>query len=103
MEIDRPYLFLGGKVTIIDDGAVLRFTKVYGGRFRDAVPLRERIIDALRCAFFDRFDEEVMLYPQCLCRGKTLTDPVSQARFIGPECFGSSSVRVPWLREHADV
>ena len=29
--------------------------------------------------------------------GKGLTDPVSQARFIGPECFGSGSANLPFI------
>jgi hypothetical protein len=33
-----------------------------------------------------------MFEPACLCCGKALTDPASMARFIGPECAGTSSL-----------
>jgi hypothetical protein len=39
----------------------------------------------------------IQLSPYCLCCGKALTDPASIARLIGPECFGSSSLSVPWV------
>jgi hypothetical protein len=38
---------------------------------------------------------DVMLRYHCLVCGKALTDPASQARFIGPECWGSSTLSVP--------
>jgi len=37
-----------------------------------------------------------MLKPACLMCGKALTDPVSMARWIGPECAGTSSAVVPY-------
>src|SRR5262249_14739800 len=38
---------------------------------------------------------DLMLAPNCLVCGKGLTDPASMARFIGPECAGTSSLHVP--------
>jgi hypothetical protein len=35
----------------------------------------------------------------CICCDRALTDPISQARFIGPECYGSSSNDIPWLHD----
>ena len=58
--------------------------------------LRDAIDAAFREGRFDRFTPD-MLGGHCLICGKALTDPVSMARFIGPECFGSSSVRIPRL------
>ena len=43
----------------------------------------------------DRLTASAMLAPHCLICGKGLTDPASMARFIGPECAGTSSLRVP--------
>lgn len=56
-----------------------------------------RFRDALANGFFDRLIAETMLAPQCLVCGKGLTDPASMARFIGPECSGTSSLLVPGL------
>ena len=33
-----------------------------------------------------------MFEAACLCCGKALTDPASMARFVGPECAGTSSL-----------
>ena len=60
--------------------------------------LRERIDAAFRDGRFDRITPD-MLGSHCLICGKALRDPVSQARFIGPECAGTSSVHIPWLAE----
>ena len=46
---------------------------------------------------FARVSATLQLSPQCLCCGKLLTDPASQARLIGPECAESSSLLVPWI------
>jgi uncharacterized protein (TIGR02996 family) len=42
-----------------------------------------------------RLCPDVMLSYHCLVCGKALTDPASQARFIGPECWGSATLVVP--------
>ena len=56
-----------------------------------------RFRDALTSGVFDGLLGELMLAPQCLVCGKGLTDPASMARFIGPECAGTSSLLVPRL------
>lgn len=63
-----------------------------------AFAFRARVIGALRSDAFDRLDARRMLSPSCLICGKALTDPISIARWIGPECAGrsGSSQRV-WL------
>jgi hypothetical protein len=66
---------------------------------------RERYFD-LRVRTFEAFDggnrfaaiaPDLMLSPNCLICGKGLTDPASMARFIGPECAGTSSLAVPQI------
>ena len=59
--------------------------------------LSARFRDALTSGAVDGLLGEVMLAPQCLVCGKGLTDPASMARFIGPECSGTSSLLVPNL------
>jgi Family of unknown function (DUF6011) len=59
----------------------------------------KRTVHALSTGFFDGLTEEKLLSHFCFCCGKALTDPASMARRIGPECFGSSSVRVPFTIE----
>jgi hypothetical protein len=61
--------------------------------------LQRDIVEIFRGGFFDRLTAGAMLKPHCLICGKALTDPASMARFIGPECAGTSSLRVPWLIE----
>ena len=39
----------------------------------------------------------MMLSPSCLRCGKALTDPISIARWVGPECWGSVSTHMPRL------
>jgi Family of unknown function (DUF6011) len=48
--------------------------------------LRERVVAAFRDGWFNVIGPEMMLSQHCLICGKGLTDPVSMARFIGPEC-----------------
>ena len=59
--------------------------------------LDTRFREALAGGVFDGYLSELMLSPQCLVCGKGLTDPASMARFIGPECSGTSSLLVPGL------
>jgi Family of unknown function (DUF6011) len=58
--------------------------------------IRDRLF-AIFPAAFERLRPDMMLKPSCLACGKELTDPVSMARFIGPECFGSSSALMPYI------
>jgi hypothetical protein len=66
-----------------------------GLRYDDALAVRERVIDLMPDAFA-RLHPEMMLKPSCLMCGKALTDPVSMARWIGPECAGTSSAVMPY-------
>ena len=54
---------------------------------------RERVIQALPCRLAT-LRPELMLTRSCLICGKTLTDPASLARWIGPECAGSGALAV---------
>ena len=57
--------------------------------------LRSSVIAALHSNHFATLKPDLMLSPACLCCGKGLTDPVSMARWIGPECWGSASTNIP--------
>ena len=59
------------------------------------VGLRDEIVAAFEQGRFDKIEPTMMLSSHCLCCGKGLTDPVSQARHIGPECWGSASTNLP--------
>jgi hypothetical protein len=50
--------------------------------------LRARVVEIFRGGRFDALEADMMFSPACLCCGKALTDPVSMARWIGPECAG---------------
>jgi Family of unknown function (DUF6011) len=43
---------------------------------------------------FTKLTPELMLKPSCMLCGKGLTDPASMARWIGPECAATSSIRI---------
>lgn len=62
----------------------------------DICAVRERLISTLPIVL-DKLSPGAMLKPSCLCCGKQLTDPVSMSRWIGPDCYGSSSIDLPWL------
>jgi hypothetical protein len=47
--------------------------------------------------FFANLSPDRMLGHHCLICGKGLTDPASMARWIGPECAGTSSLTVPFV------
>ncbi len=57
--------------------------------------LEVRFRDVLAGGYFEELPKQAILVPQCLVCGRTLTDPASMARQIGPECAGSASLRVP--------
>ena len=61
-----------------------------------AYRLPDRIADLLDGGHFDRLRPEILLGHHCMICGKGLTDPVSMARFIGPECAGTSSPSLPF-------
>ncbi|OLB79563.1 MAG: hypothetical protein AUI16_01045 [Alphaproteobacteria bacterium 13_2_20CM_2_64_7] len=67
------------------------------------IELRSRVIAALHVDHFAALKPDLMLSPACLCCGKGLTDPVSIARWIGPECWGSASTNIPRIFKAEDL
>jgi uncharacterized protein DUF6011 len=61
----------------------------------EAPIVRQRLINTLPTAL-QQLRPAMMLKPACLCCGKQLTDPVSMARWVGPECAGTSSAIIPF-------
>jgi hypothetical protein len=59
------------------------------------IAFRQRVVTALHPDHFASLRPDLMLSAHCLCCGKALTDPVSMARWIGPECWGSASTNLP--------
>jgi Family of unknown function (DUF6011) len=57
----------------------------------------QRLIAAFQGGFLDGSAPTEVLSPNCVICGKGLTDPASMARWIGPECAGTSSLRVPFV------
>ena len=57
----------------------------------------DRLTAAFRDGLFDGSTPAKMLSHNCVICGKGLTDPASMARWIGPECAGTSSLRVPFV------
>ena len=43
-------------------------------------------------AHLEKLDTAMMFKSRCLICHKALTDPVSRARWVGPECYGKSSL-----------
>jgi hypothetical protein len=66
-----------------------------GRQIEDCLTVRERLIDIMPVAFV-KLRPAMMLKPACLACGKTLIDPVSMARWVGPDCAGTSSAIVPY-------
>ena len=56
-----------------------------------------RIRTVLTDGTFNRLHPGMMLSLSCLRCGKALTDPVSQARLIGPECAQTSAAALPFI------
>jgi hypothetical protein len=63
------------------------------------IELRTHLVTLLENRLLDHISPTLMLAPSCLCCGKALTDPVSMARFIGPECAGTFSDDLPFILE----
>src|SRR6266536_3253878 len=64
----------------------------YAKNLRSVEALRERVVTLFRDGVcFGSLQPITLLSPNCVICGKGLTDPVSMARFIGPECAGTSS------------
>jgi hypothetical protein len=58
--------------------------------------VHDRLVAALSTAF-ESLRPDLMLKSACLICGKQLTDPLSMARWIGPECYGSATSIVPYM------
>jgi hypothetical protein len=105
-KIDRPHWTLGFRIEAdTPDAWMLKPNSAGWGRTQDRsgiFNLRDRIIAAFREGRFDRLNPDILLGSHCLCCGKGLTDPVSQARKIGPECWGSASEQLPFVLRLAD-
>jgi Family of unknown function (DUF6011) len=71
-------------------------------RTEEYAAMENRIVDAFDQDWFEVLTPGKMLGMYCLCCGKQLTDPVSKARMIGPECFNSGSPDIPWLLERGE-
>lgn len=56
-----------------------------------------RLVATFRGGLFDGSAPAKMLSHNCVICGKGLTDPGSMARWIGPECAGTSTLRVPFV------
>jgi hypothetical protein len=68
-----------------------------------SIQLRDRVVGALRAGRFSAAPSLArMLSSHCICCGKGLIDPVSMARHIGPECYGSASDNLPFAFKLAD-
>jgi hypothetical protein len=97
----HPYWRIVFKLTVDDQNNwTFKATSAERGQGcpRDGlIDLRRRIIAALLPDCFVALTPNLMLSPHCLCCGKGLTDPVSMARWIGPECWGSASANLPRL------
>lgn len=86
------------KVTIRPSGWFFHVYSVgfYNGQPQDdCLLVRDRLV-ALMPVAFERLRPSMMLRPSCLMCGKGLTDPVSMARWFGPECAGTSSTAIPY-------
>jgi hypothetical protein len=70
--------------------------QLVGGR-AGVEQLMERIVATLRGGYFTVSMPPQMLSHHCMICGKGLTDPASMARWIGPECAGTSTLQVPFL------
>jgi hypothetical protein len=71
-----------------------------GSQRVDWLALRRRLLEEMP-ARLDKFAPDIMLSSHCLLCGKTLTDPASMARWIGPECASSGALTVPGLDRDA--
>jgi hypothetical protein len=63
----------------------------------ERIESRRRVVEVLHPDNFATLRPDMMLKASCLCCGRPLTDPVSQSRWIGSECFGSASNNLPHL------
>jgi hypothetical protein len=99
-EIQSPWIKISGALTDNGEDWRLKFAFVTWQRKHPnpdtRYSLRERIANAFLAGHFDHLNPEIMLRTHCICCGKGLTDPVSQARYIGPECWQRTGGRIRW-------
>jgi hypothetical protein len=106
-EIQRPYWRLSFELRAnTPDQWTLK--PHYVGWKRNCDPLavvtaRDQVIAAFQEGRFDKLEPAMLLGSHCLCCGKGLTDPVSQARHIGPECAGTSLEQLPFVLRITDT
>jgi hypothetical protein len=93
-DIQRPYWFLDFDLYAAADTWTFQARRV--SRNSDS-SLRQDLIDAFQAGRFDVLRSDLMLGSHCLICGKSLVDPISQARHIGPECAGTSSAQLPFV------
>ena len=93
-DIQRPYWFLDFDLYANADTWIFQARCV--SRNSDS-SLRQDLIDEFQAGRFDVLQPDLMLGSHCLICGKSLIDPVSQARHIGPECAGTSSAQLPFV------
>ena len=68
-----------------------------GGLQTDAcLTVRNRLIGIIPLAL-EMLRPEMMVQHSCLFCGRPLTDPVSMARWIGPECAGTAAAITPFV------
>jgi Family of unknown function (DUF6011) len=95
----KLFVSLHDQADFTDDGDWnLKPTRVgfrTGHPHSDIFHVRDRLVGALPVAF-ERLRPETMLKPACLFCGRPLTDPVSMARWIGPECAGTAAAITPF-------
>jgi uncharacterized protein DUF6011 len=93
------FVTLHDQADFTDDGDwSLKPTRVgfrTGHPHSDIFHVRDRLVGALPVAF-ERLRPETMLKPACLFCGRPLTDPISMARWVGPECAGTAAAITPF-------
>ena len=96
----KPFVIPHEQADFSDDGDwYLKPTRVgfrTGPPLSDIFLVRDRLIETLPTAF-DKLRPEMMVQHACLFCGKRLTDPVSMARWIGPECAGTAAAITPFV------
>src|SRR6267142_2808111 len=76
----------------VDEQWAVRFTR-WGSLDPDAlVAFKARALKSL--TQLESLEPSMMFQPACLCCGKALTDPVSMARWAGPECSHNHTLYV---------
>jgi hypothetical protein len=95
------YRKIGFKISVhLSDSEAWFFKPTLAGPAHDAsglAELRRRVVEFLHPDRFAGLRPDLMLKPHCLVCGNALTDPVSQARWVDPECWVSASTNLPHL------